>query len=434
VAMRQSSTLLSVLALSGALIISSDALAQRAGAGAQPEQETRQVSAMRTQVIEPLQEAQECAENDDLACARRLLDRVRAMRDLNGYELANMWNFYAFLYVQEENFPQAIVAYENVLQHEEEIPPGLQQNTMETLGMLYFQVERYQDALDMIDRFLAVTENPRAQTFELKAIIYYQMERFRDGIPMIHRALEIAAERGDEPRENWYQLLQVFYFELNDIPNLIATLRTMVEMWPKRESVVTLAGIYQQEGQEENGLALFEAAYEAGWLTRESDFITLANMLLQANIPYRAARILREGLDDGTIEGTHQNWRLLSQALQMAQEHEAAIPALRQAASLTSDGELDFQLGQAFQNLARWEECADAYREALRKGGLRRSDQAQVMQGVCLAEQKRWNEAEAVLVEAQRDERSRRTAQDWLRFVRGERDREQQIAAALARR
>jgi tetratricopeptide (TPR) repeat protein len=412
------------------LFVPMDAFGQRAGQ--RPEGETRQVSAMRPAVSTPLLEAQEYAEDGDLRSARRLLDRIRAMDDLNDFEAAQMWNFFAFIYVNEENFPAAIDAYERVLNYAD-IPEGLEVQTMNTLARLYFQEERYDESLAMLDRWLARTENPQADSFILKAMIYYQLRRFRDGIPEVYRALEVAEGRGQGPQESWYQLLQVFYYELEDFPNLIRTLRTMVQLWPKREHLITLAGIYGQEGQEDMQLALFEAAYEAGWLTRGTEIVNLTNMLMQANVPFKAARVLQRGLDDGVVESTQSNWRLLSQAWQMAQDHEAALPALRRAAELSSDGNLDIELARSYQNLAEWENCVNATREGLRKGDLRRTDQANIMLGVCLAEQKRWGDAETALQAAARDDRSRTAANQWLQFIRGERERERQIAEALAR-
>lgn len=412
------------------LLVPVDSFAQR---GAErPEGETRQVAAMRPAVSEALIEAQECAEQEDYACALRLLDRIRTIDDLNSFEAAQMWNFYAFIHVNQDDFPAAIEAYENVLNYED-IPEGLEIQIMNTLARLYFQEERYEESLAMLDRWLAVAENPQADTFILKALIFYQLRRFREGIPEVYRALEVAEARDQEPQESWYRLLQVFYFELEDYPNLISVLRIMVEMWPKREHLVTLAGIYGQEGEEGLQVALFEAAYEAGWLTRGTDIVTLANMLMQANVPFKAARVLQQGLDDEVVESTQSNWRLLSQAWQMAQDHQAAIPALQRAADLSDDGDLDVELARSYQNLARWEDCVDAAREGLRKGDLRREDQANVILGICLAEQKRWDEAETALQAAARDDRSQTSSQQWLRYIRGERDREQQIAEALAR-
>ena len=65
------------------------------------QQETRKTPAMRERVYSRLSEAQECADEGDMECARELLDRVREMSNLNSYEVAQMWNFYAFIYFSQ---------------------------------------------------------------------------------------------------------------------------------------------------------------------------------------------------------------------------------------------------------------------------------------------------------------------------------------------
>ena len=67
-------------------------------------QETRKTPAMRERVYTSLSEAQACAEMDDIACAMRLLTEVRNMEGLNSYEVAQLWNFYAFIYFGQENY------------------------------------------------------------------------------------------------------------------------------------------------------------------------------------------------------------------------------------------------------------------------------------------------------------------------------------------
>jgi tetratricopeptide (TPR) repeat protein len=191
--------------------------------------------------------------------------------------------------------------------------------------------------------------------------------------------------------------------------------------------------MYGQEGDDQRQLALFETAYEAGWLTRSTELVNLSQLLLQADIPYKAATILEKGLADGVVESTESNWRVLAQAWQLAQEDEQAIPALSRAASLAEDGILDVRLAQSHQNLAHWQECVDAARTGIRKGELRRPDQANMVLGACLFELAEYDAARNAFEIAERDPRSRTGAQSWIQYVNAEEDRERQLAQALRR-
>lgn len=422
-----------LLIVAGMIAMTSPAYAQRAGAEdqeSQANQKTTRTPAMREKVYTRLAEAQMCSEMDDLPCAEAKLAEVREMTDLNSYETAQMWNFYAYIYFEQENYDQAIKAYESVLQ-QPDLPAGLEQTTMYSLATLYVQQEQYQKGLDMLDKWFPTQANPGPEPYILKAQIHYQLEQFKEGIEPVLTAMRIAQEQNREPQEGWYQLLNVFYFELENYPKVIETLTTMLERWPKRDYLMQLAGIYGQEGQENKTLALYQAAYSAGWLDRGSDFVNLAQMLLSADVPYQAGKIMEEGLNDGTIESTEANWRILAQAWQLAQEDLKALPALSRASSLASDGNLDMLLAQSYANLARWDECVEAARSALKRGELNREDQTNMILGNCLVEQKKYGEARNAFQSAARDERSRRGANQWLQYIDNEESREKEIAAAM---
>jgi len=394
--------------------------------------ETRKTPAMRERVYQKLVEAQACAEMDDIACAQRLLAEVRAMEGLNSYEVAQMWNFYAFIYIGQDNFREAIQAYEMVLE-QPDLPLGMETSTRYTLCQLYFQEERYEDSLRMLDTWFALAENPGPDAYILRAQLFYSLERFREGVEPVLTAIQVAQSQGRALQENWYRLLNVFYYELEDYPNVIEVLRTIINSWPKREYFIQLAAMYGQEGDDARQLALYETAHEAGWLTRSNELVQMAQLLLGADIPVKAAMIMQEGLDSGSIESTETNWRVLAQSWQLAQEDERAIPAMTRAAGLADDGEIDLRLAQSYQNLARYDECTETARTAIDKGDLRREDQAYMILGACLFELKRYPAARTAFQTAAEDNRSRASARSWIEYVNLEEDRERQLQAALRR-
>lgn len=400
------------------------ASAQRAGENqaAEEEQETVKAPTMREAVYQRLSTAQGCVEMEDWACAERELERLQQIRDLNDYERAQMYTFYAFLYFSQDNSPEAIKAYERVLELQD-IPVGIRTDAMWSLAQLYVQDERYRDGLAMIDQWFELAQNPGPAPYVLKAQVHYQLEEFREGIPAIETAIELNEAQGRPPEEGWYQLLNVFYFELENYPKVIETLDVLINNWPKKQYVIQLAGIYAQEGQELRSVGLYEAAYEMGWLERSQEIVSLAQMLLNADTPVKAAQLLEQGLEDGTVESTESNWRLLSQAWVLAQEDRKAIPALRRAGQLANDGTLDLRLAQSHAQLAEWEDCATAARRALDRGGLDRRDLANMLLGNCLAEMNNYDGARAAFRAAAEDERTRAQARQWIQFIDDEVER-----------
>ena len=381
--------------------------------------ETKVVPTIRTNIYDRLNEAQVCMDEGDMDCALQVLDRLESLRDLNNYEIAQMWNFRAFVYFDLDDIDGAVRAYEEILALPfEDIPDGVIQSSMRNLATLYLQAEDYEKGLEAYMRWMDLpTVTPNAGDWYLLATIYYQMERYADGIQPIQEAIALANANGSIGEEGWYQLLYVFYFQLEQTDKVIETLTFMVENWTKRDWVIALAG--QMSGQERDNetLALYEGAYEEGWLTRSTELVQLANLYLNARAPYKAAVLLEDGLNGGTIDSTQVNWRLLAQAWQLASEHERAIPAFQKAAELSDDGDMDRMLSQSYARLARWDDCADSARTAIERGGLDRTDLVQMQLGQCLMNQKRYQESLVVFQEVARDDRQAQTARRWVSFV-----------------
>jgi tetratricopeptide (TPR) repeat protein len=80
--------------------------------------ETRRTPALRNKVYEKLSEAQAAAEVKDYNTAAKVLDSMIASggkKALNSYELANVYNLYAFIYYSREDYAGALKAYEQVV-------------------------------------------------------------------------------------------------------------------------------------------------------------------------------------------------------------------------------------------------------------------------------------------------------------------------------
>ncbi len=119
----------------------------------------------------------------------------------------------------------------------------------------------------------------------------------------------------------------------------------------------------------------------------------------------------------GRITKTGKNYRLLSQAWQLSMESEKAIPALQEAARLTEDGELDVRLGNAFLNTGKYDECVKSVRNGIRKGGLKSPDNAQISLGMCLYNERQYQDAIKAFQVAAKTDRSRRVSTQWITVI-----------------
>ena len=381
---------------------------------------TKQTVAMSQQVYEELMEIQELVEAEDFPPAHeKMRDLQQGKKKLSDYESAQIWNLSGYAYYLQERYDDAIRSYERVLA-QPDLPEALQQSTLKTLAQLHFTVEDYQNALETIGRLMDMIAEPAADVYMLLGQAHFQMSNYEKAIPPIKQAIAMFREQGRVPRENWLLLLRVCYWELKDYDNMLLVLEELVHNYPKDTYVLTLAGVYSELGDTKKQLALTEALYEKGYIEGKSHAVNLANLYLLHGTPYKAARVLEKELAAKTVESNVSNLRLLSQAWYQAREDGKAIPPLKLAAEAGEDGELYIRLAQSYINLERWSQAAEAARQALSVGGLKRSDTANIMYGMALFNQKKLEQARRAFQAASRDQRSRRAAGQWIKYVDSE--------------
>jgi tetratricopeptide (TPR) repeat protein len=428
------------LALCAGLLAAGSAAAQEEGedAAGEGEQSQRPAPTVRLALSDIVEQARTCAAEEDYDCALETMARTERIRELNSFEQAYILTTYSAIYLELEDYPAAIEAYEKILALPlEELSPAMVSTSLRNLSSLYLQVEppRARESLETFERWMALPDvTPTSQDWYLKSIIHYQLEEHENGAASIRRAIEMAQANGQFGLERWYELLHVFYYELEDQANVIDTLEILVENWTERQHMIQLAGQLSERdgpGDQARTLTLWEAAYDAGWLEQSNHFTALANWLMAAGAPYKAAVVLEQGLADGDVESTQQNWRMLATAWRMARENDKAIPALNEASSLAADGNLDYELALAYTQLAQYENCVDSAREALDRGGLTRTDSANLLLGRCLISLRRYDEATEAFRAAARDERVREDANRFLAYIETEVEREDRNASLL---
>ncbi len=408
------------LALLAPACLAGDAAAQDA---------SRKTLAMREKVYAKLSRAQQAVDAEDWAKAFEELGEVERMRDLEPHERVQLYTAYGYAHFARQEYAESIEAYEKVLL-EQDLPPALESGTRYTLAQLWFHRENYAKAIEHLEQWLASAENPGPEPYILLSQASYQSGRLQDAVDHALRAVAVAQERGQPVQENWYALLRAYYHEQGDYPRLLEILELLVTRFPNKEYWLHLAAAYGETGDDRRRLAAYEAAFAQGYLSSGPERLMLAQLLMQAEVPYRAALILDEGLASGLIESATQNWRLLSQAWILAHEHRRAIAALTRAAALSDDGELDARIAQSHANLGDWENTIAAARTALGKG-VDNAHELQIMIGMALFELGRLDEAIASFAEARRSPDGRRAASQWIDYIEREISRQAELRRTL---
>ncbi|MCZ6890462.1 MAG: tetratricopeptide repeat protein [Gammaproteobacteria bacterium] len=405
---------------------------------AERKRKTRRVPTISEQTYRKLSEVQEAIDVEDLNLALEVLNDITKRRSrYNANELGQIHNMYAYVYFNQENYAQAIKHYEQVVAQGDGVPQGLEIATLYSLAQLNFIEEQYRESLRYMQLWLTKADNPGPEPHIFMGQVYYQMEDYGSAIVQIETGIQVAQDRDRAVKENWWQLLRYLYFESEDWDKVLDILEILVRDFPKREYWMQLAGVYGQQEMDREQMLAMETAHVGKFLTRESDLLTYAGLLMQEEIPYRAAKWLEQGFDDGTIEDTSKNLQALGQAWQLAQEVDKAIPVFEKAGSKSDDGEILARLASLYLEADEFVKCSNAADRAIKKGGLKKAYNTQMVQGMCLFNRDRLTAARSVFVDARNASRRsenksvQRMCQQWITYIDRERSRRAQLEAAI---
>ncbi len=406
----------------------SAAVAQEEGQPKQ-QQETRRTPALRNKVYEKLSEAQAAAEAKDYNGAAKILDEMISSggkKALNSYELANVYNLYAFIYYSREDYARALQAYENVVK-QPDIPLAMEINTKYTIAQLYFVQEDWQRGINALNEWFAMTQNPPESAYVLLAQGYYQLKDYNRSLLNVEKAIDMYKGKGKVPKEQWYNLARFLYFDKNDINRSVDVLEELLKYYPKKQYWVQISHMYGEQKKESQQLSAMETAYVQDMLDKGSEQVTMAYLYLNGDVPYKAAKVLDKGLKDKSVDATSKNYEIMGNAFRQAQEVEKAIPAMEVAASKSDSGELYTRLGNIYLDGDQYKKAITAINKGLSRGGVKRPDNARLVLGMAYFNDKQYGKARDAFKAAARDKRSEKYAAQWMQYMDSELERQRKL-------
>ncbi|MGD9020674.1 MAG: tetratricopeptide repeat protein [Lysobacterales bacterium] len=322
-----------------------------------------------------------------------------------------------------ENYEQALEYFETAV--ELDALPDLQHfSLMYQIAQLYYMNERYDEALDRLALWMCKVPPDKitAEAYILQASIYAQKEDWANVV----EAVDTAIPMSEDPKEGWYQLKLASHFELEQFTKAAQTLETMIQKWPgKKDYWLQLSQMYFKLDRFDEALSVMALAHRRDMLDKQMDIIYLSNLYSNSNVPYKAAEVLQQGIEDGIVEADTRNWTMTADAWYAAEELEKALYAYERAGNMSDDGEIDLRRAYILVDLERWEQASVAVNASLEKGGLseRKTGDAYVIQGMSEFNLGNFERARSAWTSATRYPRAKSSAEQWLIHMREERAR-----------
>ena len=392
---------------------------------------TKKVQSIRQKHIKNFEKIQEAFEIEDNIEVGRLLDKMSNEEDLNNIEKAYIANYRGNICFTNDRLDCALREFKKVTATREGLPDSFYDQMLYVIAQVLFSQEKYREALGYAQTWFKTQENPSADAFMLVGQAHYMLKEYDKSLPNVQKGIAKYIELGSVPKEGWLNLLRSIYRQKNDFKKMLPVVKQLVQHYPKKTYLLTMAGIFNELDDQPRMTAIYQAIYDQGLLSTESELVTLASLEMSQENPFHASEIMKKGFASGALKKNLKNYRLYSQALYAAREYDNALNPLSKAAKLASDGKLYNQLGQSYIALNRWREAEAAFSSASKKGKLTNSGQTLISKGLTQFEQKKFKAAEATFVRAQKYEKVSKTASNWIKYVKAEVRRLKELDAPI---
>jgi len=310
------------------------------------------------------------AETEDLVKAKNVLNRMQSDQGLTESDKAQMYYYFAYIDSINEDLKSAKNNYKKFLSIED-ADPRLKSNVISMLGQLSYSEGNYKTAIDYMEQWISMEANPSSLGFDIIAASYWQLKDKKKALKFSERALCVAKANKSKPKESTYNLLIALYNENERIKDMLPLFEELVRFYPKKRYWTQLSGVYGELKEEKKQLSSLEAAHDQRLLDKETEYVSLYQLLMRAEAPLKAARVMQYGIENEFVKENEKHLKYLAQGWHMAQELDKAEPVYEKAAIKSEEGELYVFLGQIYLATDRYKKAKQALQLGLKKGKLK---------------------------------------------------------------
>jgi tetratricopeptide (TPR) repeat protein len=373
-------------------------------ASAQDEGGSKQHFELSEKVSDGLQKLKPLSETKNFTGMLDLVNGLLAQVKPDSYDTAYLLDMKAKVYLQLDQYNNAIDPWEECLRLSEEkgykdekerldITKYLAQLIYSEATAIKDHVQQQQliaKSASYLKRYLAKATKQEPETQILYASILYAQATAdekhinQDMLREARQTIERGMLGSIRPKDSFYMLLLAILQQQNDYANSAKIMELLLKQYPNKKDVwpmlfgtyVNLAGGQKENSREQRELFVraintIERAQQLGYMNSPRDNYNRFTLYLNAGELHMATDILYDGLKKGTIESTVGNWKILGAYLQQANKELQAISTLKEATKLfPKEGSLEFMIGQIYQQLDKIKDARDAYTRAVAKGNL----------------------------------------------------------------
>lgn len=327
-------------------------------------------------------------------------------------------------YAQQDKLSKAAEHFAAALK-DDALPLPAAQRLRYNLAQIQAANEKFSNSANLLQKWLKIRESNAelkkeripSRLWILLANNYFQQKQYKSVLQPAKNA--IAAE--SRPQESWYLMLFQSQYELKRYKGASQTLEKVIKLNPnKKQYWINLYSLSIERKDEAKALAVLRSAHAKGLFKDASDYRRLSDFLAYRKIPFEAAQIYQEGLDNGTIAKDVKSLKKLANYWALARENKKAINMYRQALTQQADPKLQMKVAGLQNQIDDHQGVVNTLNKLA--PGMTSKDQGKALflKGIAHYNLGNMKQSLSLLKKAAKNPDSKRLAQPWLAFINEE--------------
>ena len=366
-----------------------------------------------------LKRINEYIDDENYEEAQRDLDIFVRRYFLNeqSYERSLINQLYGNFYAVQGKYEEAIPWFVKSLKFKK-IPlvTGLQ--VRRNLAQCYFQNSNYLGTIKILEEYKAISIK-RGLLFAptdrvMLGISYFKDDKYEKAYINISEANQLSTTY----KEDWLGYELSLAIQLKKYAEAIETAQLLIFVNPdKKEYWKQLSGLYYTQDADNESLAGLELAYEQNTLTKEKDYLDLSRYYLYKNLPQKAIKTIRYGIDTGIVSESKKNYELLADSYFILKDRAKGIQYLEESLQLESDPNTAFKIGRFAFEEEDWNTAFKYLQEAKKLKYNKTPGRLDILMGISLYELGNYQKSKIFFNNALEFDESKISAEGWLSYL-----------------
>jgi len=181
-----------------------------------------------------------------------------------------------------------------------------------------------------------------------------------------------------------------------------------------------LAGLKDQQMTDALKFQVFRLMLTVGALKSGEDYVELAQLANSFGFPAEGVNVLNAGFaakELGEGDAKERDNRKLTWMKKNLDVDKAELPAEEQKAKASADGQADVLLGEDYIGYGQYAQAIEAIERGLKKGGVKKPDQAQMALGIAYYNNKQKDQARSAFKQVPATSDLKRIAELWMLHI-----------------